>query len=151
TPDSTYGSWYLLGNISASGLPSTISAQRFSTSAGNHNISVDSTLTVTGFFEDSGSITKLGPRTLIFGGDNTYTGSTTIASGALQVGDGGATGSLGNGPIQLGAGAQMEHILRFSRTVPTSLTNDITLDAPANPSLRTIDVQGNDVILNGQI
>ncbi len=44
----------------------------------------------------SGSLTKLGPGTLIVTNNNTFTGGTTIASGVLQVGTG---GSLGPGNI----------------------------------------------------
>ena len=41
-----------------------------------------------------GSVTKIGTSTVILTGDNTYTGGTTISAGTLQLGDGGATGSI---------------------------------------------------------
>jgi autotransporter-associated beta strand protein len=37
---------------------------------------------------------KVDRGTLILGGDNTYTGGTTVTSGTLQIGDGGTSGSL---------------------------------------------------------
>ena len=41
-----------------------------------------------------GSVTNEGSGTVILAGNNTYSGGTTINAGALQIGDGGATGSL---------------------------------------------------------
>jgi autotransporter-associated beta strand protein len=42
----------------------------------------------------TGSLTKSSSGTLILGGDNTYTGTTTISAGILQIGNGGTTGRL---------------------------------------------------------
>ena len=43
----------------------------------------------------TGSLTQEGAGgTLVLTGDNTYSGGTTIASGILQLGDGGTSGSL---------------------------------------------------------
>jgi fibronectin-binding autotransporter adhesin len=42
----------------------------------------------------SGAVTKIGTGTEIFSGANTYSGATTISAGTLQLGAGGASGSL---------------------------------------------------------
>jgi fibronectin-binding autotransporter adhesin len=60
--------------------------------------------TVSGTINDGGasggtgaSLVKVGDGTLILSGDNTYTGLTAVLAGALQLGDGGTSGSiLGN-------------------------------------------------------
>ena len=41
-----------------------------------------------------GSVTNDGPGTVILSGNNTYSGATTINNGVLQVGNGGATGTM---------------------------------------------------------
>ena len=46
-----------------------------------------------------GALTKNGASTLVLTADNSYSGGTTINTGTLQVGNGGATGSLGSGPV----------------------------------------------------
>jgi autotransporter-associated beta strand protein len=51
-----------------------------------------------------GSLNKLGAGTLTFTGANLYTGGTTITEGALQIGNGGTTGSI-VGPVTLAGGA----------------------------------------------
>jgi autotransporter-associated beta strand protein len=56
------------------------------------------TLTNSGAISGSGSVTNVGSGTVILAGDNTYTGGTGIGAGStLQIGNGGATGSLDSG------------------------------------------------------
>src|SRR5262249_31028425 len=51
-------------------------------------------LTYSAVISGTGTVTKLGAGTLTLTGDNTYTGATTISVGALQIGNGGTSGSI---------------------------------------------------------
>src|SRR5262245_17754070 len=51
-------------------------------------------LTLAAAISGAGSLTKAGSGTLIPTGSSTYTGGTTITGGTLQLGDGGANGSI---------------------------------------------------------
>ena len=51
--------------------------------------------TISGEISGGFSVTKTGTGTLILTGANTYTGSTTVSAGTLQVGNG-TSGSIAN-------------------------------------------------------
>ncbi len=52
------------------------------------------TVIIPGTISGGGSVSQVGGGTTILTGDNTYTGPTTIAAGTLQLGNGGASGSV---------------------------------------------------------
>ena len=56
-----------------------------------------------GVISGSGSLTRLGPGTLILTGSNTYSGATTISAGTLQIGNGGSGSFLASPSIVLSA------------------------------------------------
>jgi outer membrane autotransporter protein len=56
-------------------------------------------VTFPGAISGDGALTKGGASTLILTADNSYAGGTTINTGTLQVGNGGAAGSVGTGPV----------------------------------------------------
>ena len=74
-------------------------------------------LTYAAVISGNGTMTKLGAGTLTLTGANTLTGGTTISNGALQIGDGGTTGSI-TGPIEDEAALIFNH------------SNNITFGAP---------------------
>ena len=96
-------------------------------------------LTLAGAISGDGALTKNGASTLIPTADNSYAGGTTINSGRLQVGDGGATGSIGTGPVLDDAA------LVFNRsgivTVPGAITG--------MGSLTQMGVAGGTLVLTG--
>jgi autotransporter-associated beta strand protein len=89
----------------------------------NLNGSGSGTFVLNGAITGNGGITRTGtPSTLILAGNNSYAGATSITAGTLQIGNDGATGTLGNGPVSIASGAT----LRFDRTGSVLVSNDIT-------------------------
>ena len=68
----------------------------------------------------TGTLTKLGAGTTTLTGANTYSGTTTISAGVLQVGSGGTVGTLGSGSVTNNAG------LIFNRSDAITVANDIS-------------------------
>jgi autotransporter-associated beta strand protein len=87
------------------------------------NASNSGTFVFNGSITGSGGITRIGTfSNLIFAGNNSYAGATNISAGTLQIGNDGATGTLGNGPVSIASGAT----LRFDRTGSVLVSNDLT-------------------------
>ena len=87
------GAGTTIGSLAGSGtvnLTDISNAQTKSLTIGGNNQST----TFSGQIVGGGSIVKAGSGTLILTGDNTYSGGTTINTGTLQIGNGGATGSV---------------------------------------------------------
>lgn len=57
------------------------------------------TYTFAGLISGTGALDQLGSGTTILTSNNTFSGLTTISAGTLQLGDGGAAGSVGGGDI----------------------------------------------------
>jgi autotransporter-associated beta strand protein len=67
-----------------------------------------------------GQVVQEGPATVTLTADNSYSGSTVILSGTLQIGSGGTTGSLGSG------GVLDNGTLAYDRSDVVSITNAIS-------------------------
>jgi len=104
-------------------------------------LSVLSDVTVTGELAGSAGLLKNGAGTLTLSGVTSYTGTTrvnagtlrilnthnnallNIVSGAVEVGDGGTSGQLGTGDVQIGVGATLVLDRSDSYTVANNLRN----------------------------
>ena len=93
-------------SLTVAGLNSSGAAMVQGTSSGFFGGQVTLTIAGNGTYDYAGTLadggsalylTLSGNGTQILSGTDTYSGPTTINSGTLQIGDGGATGSLGNG------------------------------------------------------
>jgi autotransporter-associated beta strand protein len=67
-----------------------------------------------------GGLVHASGATVILTGANRYAGPTVIATGTLQVGDDGATGTLGSGPVEV------HGRLRFDRIGTLAVPNDLS-------------------------
>ena len=92
------------GNASFSGVVDLHSAASAGTSSWNFDAAAGGTLTFSGVIKASSTaasatITKTGLGTVILSGSNTFGGGMIIRGGTLQIGKGGASGTLGTGNI----------------------------------------------------
>ena len=99
----------------------TIAAPLALLAATNVAAAAGTTLTLSGNISGVGSLSSTDAGTLVLTGTNTY-GSTAVNSGFLNVGTGGTTGSLGTGPVTLGAGT----LVTFNRSNDISVSNNIS-------------------------
>jgi fibronectin-binding autotransporter adhesin len=76
--------------------------------------------TVGNAISGTGSVTAAGAGLLVFTGNNSYTGPTTINAGSLQIGDGGTMGSLGSGAVTNNGS------LAFMRSDSVTISNAIS-------------------------
>ena len=71
-------------------------------------------------FTGSQTLTKIGTNQVALTGTNTYTGTTTISNGILQIGSGGSSGTLGAGDVV------NDSVLAFNRNNNYTVTNNIS-------------------------
>ncbi|MBB4633682.1 autotransporter-associated beta strand repeat-containing protein [Sphingosinicella soli] len=117
------GTWLLTGNHSYTG-STNINGGLFSIGSGGTTGSIASalvnnfgtlafnrsdSLTYAGSIVGTGALQQNGSGTTILSGNSSYTGGTTISAGTLQLGNGGATGSIIGDVVDNG-------LLRFNRS-----------------------------------
>lgn len=90
------------------------------------------------------ALVKAGSGTWVLTGTNTYTGLTTVNSGVLQIGAGGASGTLGGGNVLNNAGLDFDFIATQTVSSVISGTGSVTNDGPG-----TLILTGNDSYTGG--
>ncbi|MBD9628100.1 autotransporter-associated beta strand repeat-containing protein [Ensifer sp. ENS06] len=76
-------------------------------------------VTFAGGISGSGVVRQIGSGTTVLTGSNTHTGGTTVADGTLQIGNGGASGSIAGNVVNDGA-------LAFNRSDAFTFAGDIS-------------------------
>jgi autotransporter-associated beta strand protein len=75
-------------------------------------------LTISGVISGTGTFAKQNLDVTILSANNTYTGTTTIIAGILQIGDGGASGGI-SGPIVNNANLVFDRSGTYSSAIPS--------------------------------
>ena len=110
-------------------------------------------LTVAGAISGTGSLTQAGPGTTVLTGGNTYSGTTTISSGTLQVGNGGS-GSALSGTAAITNNASLVFNIGDSQTLsrPVAGTGDFTKAGAGTLTLSgTNSYAGSTTISGGEL
>jgi len=105
-----------IGSLAGAGTVNNGGASDKTLTAGGDNTSTTFSGTIADGAVGKLIFTKSGTGTLSLSGANTYTGTTTITGGTLQIGDSGASGTLGTGEVTNNSA------LKFNRS------DDITVD-----------------------
>lgn len=121
------------GNTIMSGPVTLNGAVTFETAA-------NTSLTVTDVIAGNGSLTKTVGGTLALGGDNTYSGSTTVSAGVLQLGTGTNAGWV-TGPIVVGG-----NTLTVYRSDTVTVSNTLTGTGTLNVRTPNGLVLGNNTV-----
>lgn len=82
------------GTLAASGNATSTRAVTLTSRGGTLSASPNRAFTLSGAVSGTGKLTKIGAGTLVLTGANSYSGNTAIEGGALQIGNGGTTGSI---------------------------------------------------------
>lgn len=108
-----------------------------------------------GVLSGAGEVKQSGAGTTVFTGDNSYTGLTTVADGALQLGDGGATGSI-SGDVENNATLNFNRIntLDYGGTISgtgsvNQLGNGATVLSADNSYTGATTVSAGKLYING--
>ncbi len=119
-----------VGSIAGAG---SVNLGSYALTAGGDNTST----TMSGVISGTGGLTKSGTGTLTLDGANTYTGTTTVSAGTLEVGDASHTSASLASAVTVGSGGT----LRGHGTINGDVTNGGTV-YPGG-SIGTLTISGN--------
>jgi autotransporter-associated beta strand protein len=115
----------------------------------NHGATVPAyTLSGTGGISGPTPVTKDGTGTTILAVDNNYTGTTGVYAGVLQVGNGGLTGSLGSGAVNVDFGATLGFARDGSAVVGNAISGSGTI---RNSGPGTVSFTANNTGFTGDL
>ena len=92
------------------------------------------------------SLVKTGAGTWILAGNNTQSGATTIDSGVLQIGAGGASGAIGTGNIAVTGNSKLEFDLTSTLTISGAVSGSGSV---TNNGIGTVILAGNNTYEGG--
>ncbi|NDA26839.1 MAG: hypothetical protein EBZ05_08405, partial [Verrucomicrobia bacterium] len=108
---------------------------------------------VSGTISGAGAFSKQGSGKLTLTADNSYAGTTTVSAGILQIGDGGATGTLGS----TNANVVVNGTLVFNRSGTNVIANTISgtgtliQEGPGELQLTAVNTYTNTIVNNGSL
>ncbi|MFZ9201127.1 MAG: beta strand repeat-containing protein [Opitutales bacterium] len=85
------------------------------------------TVTQSGALSGAGNLSKSGDGTVILSANNSYSGTTAVTAGTLQIGSGSTTGSIGDGNISIDSGATLAVNRSSSLTMANNFSGSGTL------------------------
>ncbi|WP_254508661.1 autotransporter-associated beta strand repeat-containing protein [Anatilimnocola floriformis] len=138
TGNGSLGTASTTGTLQLDGAGAITYAKPFTINAGGGVIDVTTaaaTKTLSGVLSGVGNLTKNGPGTLLLSGTNSYTGTTAVSAGTLQVQGGNAIAD-GAGAVSVANGATLQ------------LLSDETVSAFTGAATSTLALGGNALTVN---
>ncbi len=103
---------------------------------------------ISGDAATDGGLTKSGAGTLTLLGANTYNGGTTVSAGTLQIGNGGASGTLGGGNVTDNGALVFDRAGNVSVAATISGSGSLTQNGPGSITLTAANAYSGGTTVN---